>query len=309
MKSLGISPTNIYLVTAFSEWLDTLGYAKQTLYSAPFMVRELLHFLEKNKVENVKQIDDKHITEYYKHLKQRTNKRNKSGSLSNAHLNKHQQAIKLFLRFMRQSGRIMLAYPSLDSEKEDTKPTQVLTKEEAKQLFEATYINSSRPELHHLLLRDRAMLAVYYLCGLRRNEGLQLDLRDIDFDNNRLHVRKGKNYKQRLVPLDGLSKEYLNDYIYDSRGKLLDGTKTTALFISMRKKRMDGQSMLLRLKCTQSKCDSKVLRDKVIGLHTLRHSIATHLLANGMELELIRRFLGHSSLESTQTYTHLLDNK
>ena len=76
----------------------------------------------------------------------------------------------------------------------------------------------------------------------------------------------------------------------------------------MKHQRMNGQSILLRIKHTQAKADNKALRDKTIGLHTLRHSIATHLLQNGMELEMISRFLGHSSLESTQIYTHLVDD-
>ena len=68
---------------------------------------------------------------------------------------------------------------------------------------------------------------------------------------------------------------------------------------------MQGQSLLLRLKYLQYYSDSIALKEKEIGLHTLRHSIATHLLQAGMKLETISRFLGHSSLESTQTYTHL----
>jgi len=70
-------------------------------------------------------------------------------------------------------------------------------------------------------------------------------------------------------------------------------------------KRLSGQSLILRLKLLQSKTNTPELMEKEIGLHTLRHSIATHLLAAGMDLESISKFLGHSSLESTQIYTHL----
>ena len=307
MKSLKLNTSNTYLVEAFSSWLDLLGYAKDTLYGAPFCVRELLHYLENKGLKNIKQLETYIIEDYYKHLKKRTNKRYKSGSLSNAHLNKHQQAIKLFVRYLRQSGRIMLPYPTLEAEKKDTAPIEVLTQTEITQLFEATYINNGNKHQGHLLIRDRAIFTIYYLCGLRRNEGVQLNLRDVDLEAGILHVRKGKNYKQRLIPLDQQSKEYLNDYIYDSRTKLLGKQRLNAFFISMKHRRMDGQSILLRIKNTQEKCDNQSLRNKPIGLHTLRHSIATHLLQNGMELEMISRFLGHSSLESTQIYTHLLE--
>lgn len=70
---------------------------------------------------------------------------------------------------------------------------------------------------------------------------------------------------------------------------------------------MQGQMMLLRLNQLVSRTENTELQEKEIGLHTLRHSIATHLLANGMQLERIKDFLGHGSLASTQIYTHLLE--
>ena len=70
---------------------------------------------------------------------------------------------------------------------------------------------------------------------------------------------------------------------------------------------MDTQSMALRLKLLQHRTDNIELQQKNIRLHVLRHSIATHLLQNGMSLEKIGRFLGHTSLESTQVYTHLVE--
>jgi integrase/recombinase XerD len=153
--------------------------------------------------------------------------------------------------------------------------------------------------------RDRAMLAIFYGCGARRNEGVNIDVGDINFDRALLHVRKGKNYKERFVPISKAPLKYLQDYIYDQRPELLHGSKTEALFLSMHCKRMDGQTMLLRLKYLQHQTGNADLIEKEIGLHTLRHSIATHLLQAGMQLESIARFLGHSTLESTQIYTHL----
>ena len=150
------------------------------------------------------------------------------------------------------------------------------------------------------------MLAVYYGCGLRRNEGVHLNLSDIDFDRSLLYVRKGKNHKERLVPISQASVKYLQAYIYDHRPELLRSGKSDALFIGYNHgTRMQGQSLLVRLKRLVLQTDSPELIEKEVGLHTLRHSIATHLLAAGMKLESISRFLGHSSLESTQIYTHL----
>jgi len=148
------------------------------------------------------------------------------------------------------------------------------------------------------------MLAVFYGCGLRRNEGVQLDISDINFDRSMLHVRKGKNYKERLVPISKASLKHLQEYIYDYRPQLSQ-SKIEAVFLSQRGFRISGQSLLLRLKSLQLLSGNLDLQSKEIGLHTLRHSIATHLLSAGMKMESISRFLGHSSLESTQIYTHL----
>jgi len=154
--------------------------------------------------------------------------------------------------------------------------------------------------------RDRAMLAIFYGCGLRRNEGVHVDVGDINFDRSILHVKKGKQYKERLMPISKTALKHLQEYVYDPRGELLKGSKSEALFISLRAQRIDGQTLQLRLNHLQDRSNSTTLQEKEIGLHTLRHSIATHLLQAGMPLESISRFLGHSSLESTQIYTHLI---
>jgi len=141
---------------------------------------------------------------------------------------------------------------------------------------------------------------------LRRNEGYHLNLSDINFDRRILRVRKGKNYKERLVPFNKTNSNYLQEYVYDWRPIIVKDKKDDAFFISQRGVRMDTQSMALRLKLLQQRTDDITLQQKNVRLHVLRHSIATHLLQNGMELEMIARFLGHSSLESTQIYTHLV---
>jgi len=98
----------------------------------------------------------------------------------------------------------------------------------------------------------------------------------------------------------------LKTYIDWTRQDLLGGGKARALLISSRGRKMEGQSMLVRLKKLQERSDSERLKKKNIGLHTLRHSIATHLLQSGMPLKQISKYLGHKSIESTQIYTHLV---
>ncbi len=88
---------------------------------------------------------------------------------------------------------------------------------------------------------------------------------------------------------------------------LIRDNKEDAFFLSHNGKRLGGQMLMLCLQSLAKKTNNAELQQKEIGLHTLRHSIATHLLANGMSLEKIKDFLGYSSLESTQIYTHLIN--
>ena len=131
-------------------------------------------------------------------------------------------------------------------------------------------------------------------------------IKDIFFDKERVYVRKGKNYKERFVPINRKNLETLEDYIYEARPEFIHHTESEALFISQQGKRLDGMSMANRLKAITIATENKKIIDKKITLHTLRHSIATHLLQRNVPLESIKHFLGHSSLESTQIYTHIL---
>ena len=315
MKQLQLSNASFrYLEQSFKEWLDIMGYAPVSVYYMPLHARELLYYLESKGVKNIKELEHKTIRQYYNKLKERANQR-REGGLSNNHLNKHIQALRKFTDYLRQVGRLEIPALNLKNEESDPKTIAVLSEEEIQLLFKATYrmhrvedrphYNLNTAQTEAIQSRDRAMLVIYYGCGLRRNEGVNLNAGDINFDRALVHVRKGKNYKERFVPISKTSLKYLQEYVYDHRPELLRGSKAEALFLSIQCKRMHGQTLILRLKYLQHQTEDENLKEKEIGLHTLRHSIATHFLQAGMKLGDIARFLGHSSLESTQIYTHL----
>src|SRR5690349_4861494 len=211
MKQLQISNASFrYLEQSFKEWLDALGYAPVSVYNMPIQVRGLLHYLEGEGIKHIKEADIKHIQSYYTKLKERSNMR-RGGGLSNNHLNKNIQALRKFTDYLRQVGRLSLPELQIKNEEADPKQIPVLTEEEIQLLFKVT---NKMPERKHSLndkqieaiqARDRAMLAIFYGCGLRRNEGVNLNVGDINFDRALLHVRKGKNYKERLVPISKTS--------------------------------------------------------------------------------------------------------
>jgi len=325
VKKLPLSNSSYkYLESSFKEWLDIIGYSHQTIYYLPLHIREFMYWLEQKGINNINQLTHSLITEYYEQLKERGNQM-KAGALSNSYLNKHLQALKKFTDYLRQVGRLEIPQLEMRWEEDETKNITVITVEEIKQMFQTTYDREaycstrlSDRKMEALQSRDRAMITVFYGCGLRRNEAVHLDIGDINFDKRLLHVRMGKGYKERYVPFSKPDSKHLQEYIYDYRPVLLEGSGKLersgnpgrsagegAFFISYMIRRMGGQSLLLRLKQLQYRTGNTELIDKEIGLHTLRHSIATHLLQAGMSLENISRFLGHSSLESTQIYTHL----
>ncbi|MCP4487486.1 MAG: tyrosine-type recombinase/integrase [Gammaproteobacteria bacterium] len=320
MKKLNLENASYrYLIESFREWLDVLGYAPTTVYNMPNLLREFLNYLESQRLSHIKQLETKHVYDYYQKLKERSSQ-TRGGGLSSAHLNKHIQALRKFTEYLRKVGRLDIPEVRLRNEDAASKITY-LTEEEVTDLFKTTY--QPEPKIHNMShqimeaiqARDRAMLAIFYGCGLRRNEGVHLNLSDIHLDrtigqsSGILHVRKGKNNQERLVPINRQSLSYLTEYIYDHRPQLSKSSTIDALFLGQWGVRMQGQSLFIRLKRLQQRTGNLDLLEKDIGLHTLRHSIATHLLHAGMDMESINRFLGHSSLESTQIYTHLQSSK
>jgi len=292
----------ILLVANYKEWLDILGYAETTVYNLPNHLQEFFYYLEQNGIRNINQITTKIVKEYYQELQQRANER-QSGALSKSYLNKHQQALKKFKEYLQNHNHKGINI-HLKSEKQPTEEKlNILTQSEIKQLFRATEYSHTE---NRFKLRDKAILTILYSCGLRRNEAVHLDISDIYFDKERVFVRKGKNYRERFVPINRKNAEILEDYIYESRPEFYQSNLSEALFVNKNGTRMQGMSFANRLKAIVQATNNKTIAEKGITLHILRHSIATHLLQKEVPLESIKTFLGHTSLESTQIYTHLL---
>ena len=315
MKQLTLqSEAYRYIIASFKEWLQTIGYSEQTVYQLPNYIQEFLFYAESKGYAGLWQINNDLIKEHYYKLKLRTNTR-KGGGLSNSYLNKHLQAFEKFSDYLRQNGRLLLPKLDIQTEENNSAITDILTQDEIKLLFKITYENYEQQKndrgivyYEAMQLRDRAMLCIFYGCGLRRNEVVHLDINDIHFEKSVVHVRKGKGYKERMVPITKQSIEHLQNYLYDARPYFCND-KNEAFFVTHYGKRLGGTMMLRRLQQLIQLTGNAELMQKDIHLHTLRHSIATHLLQNGMKLERIKEFLGHSSLESTQIYTHFLETE
>jgi len=291
------------LLQNFKEWLDILGYAEKTVYLMPIKIQEFFYWLEQKGYNGINHITPTEVKAYYQYLTQRSNE-HKSGGLSNCYLNMHQSALRKLRDYLIAHNANTPLRIHLKHEKNDTEErNNILTQPEIKTFFEATDYSHFWERIR---LRDKAMLTCLYSCGLRRTEAVSLDISDILFDRQRIHVRKGKNYKERFVPFNGYNLRVLEDYIYEARPEFYNADSSEALFISTKGTRVRGQTFYNRVKQISRATEDKTIIEKDISPHTLRHSIATHLLEQGVPIESIKTFLGHNSLVSTQIYTHLL---
>ena len=136
-------------------------------------------------------------------------------------------------------------------------------------------------------LRNRALVEIVYSAGLRSREAVDLNLGDVDFEQELIHVH-GKGGKERTVPLGEEAAHWVASYLHEARPMLARGAEN-ALFLSARGRRLD----------------TSTLRRLLPHPHRLRHAFATHLLEGGADLRTIQELLGHSSLSTTQIYSHV----
>lgn len=152
-------------------------------------------------------------------------------------------------------------------------------------------------------LRDRAMLEILYACGLRVSELVGLQLRQVAMDAGYLHII-GKGSKERLVPMGEMALAALQEYLRRARPSLLNGRKSEAVFVTARGTALTRHAFWHRIKLHAANAG---LDAENLSPHTLRHAFASHLLAHGADLRSIQLLLGHSSLSTTQIYTHIAD--
>lgn len=246
---------------------------------------------------NQNEIRPEAIKEWFAHLE--------AQALSIASLKNHRNALVLYSKYLQAIHQESFEVMSIQGK--DLGKPHVLTLKEVEQLYKATeeYPDPGIKDKGLLAMRERVMLGVFYGCGVRSNEGVQIQTEDVLLQRSLLYVRKGKGYKERYVPMTVKVQQDIENYLTYVRPVLLRKRKHSALFTGWNGVPMQRSGIYERLQILKS-----IARiDKPIGLHTLRHSIATHLLQSGMKLEQIAKFLGHSTLESTQIYTHIINEK
>ena len=273
----------------FIDYLELMGYHDLGQSG----VKGMLCFLEQQGVLDLAQINSGHIKAHYLYLQQRPARL--GGQLSPHTIYGYIQNIRLFLRWAEQTQKISISpmaamhFPS---------PSQsrriILSKAQIKTLYAAC----TAPI-------ERMTLSLFYGCGLRASEGQNMNLQDINIRTGLLYVRSGKGKKRRIIPMTATVVRTIENYVFEQRPaqvtRLTIGKDRHALALNRVGRRMRQASYRILLKKMLEQAELSL----EVSLHNLRHSIATHLLADGMSIERVRDFLGHDSLEATQLYTQV----
>ncbi|ELR68691.1 tyrosine recombinase XerD [Fulvivirga imtechensis AK7] len=284
------------VLEGYKEWLDIIGYSKDTINSLPAQLKPFFLHLKNENITSLQEVPKQTIRNYYQSLKQK--KSNHTGELlKNSTLNGHLRNLRLFSDYLEETGQGNLLI-DIQYEPKEYPEREVLTLHEVDQLYSACseQVNG---------LRERAILSLYYGCGLRCKEGINLNVNDILLDKQLVHIRKAKNQKARYVPFVEGQKKDFEHYLKYYRPHLINGDNVPFL-LNNQGRRLTSTSLSKTLKTLIERTGNEELQERKIGLHTLRHSIATHLLQCGMEIDAISQFLGHSGIRSTQTYLHLV---
>ncbi len=265
-------------------------YSQHTITSYQIDLTQFIHFLEEElSIDKVlaDSVDKNHIRSFVEELYiHGLRKRSIARKLS---------AIKSFFRYLRRIGAISndsilnLHAPRLD------KPLPiVLDEKEIRKLLDSPSVNTLEG------LRDKAILELFYGCGIRLSELIQLHMNQIHL-NERYIIVMGKRSKERLLPLGEYSINALNKYL-KARSQLHIKLQNSSLVFFTSK----GKSLYpLLVQKMVKKYLHKVSEQDHLSPHVLRHSFATHLLDRGADLLAVKELLGHSSLTTTQIYTHV----
>jgi integrase/recombinase XerD len=282
------SPDALALIERFADalWMER-GLSRNTLASYQSDLRHFAHWLEKERKTTLVEASRDMLLDYLAaavaaRLRPRTSARRLS-------------ALRQFYRWLLRENRLEVdPTAQIDSPRLGRPLPKSLTEGEVEALLAAPVLDS--PEG----LRDRAMLELLYATGLRVTELVGLTPQQVNLAQGLLRV-VGKGGKERLVPLGDEAAAWLQRFVREARPVLLGEQPAAALFPTRRGGAMTRQAFWYRIK----KHALAAGIDRDLSPHTVRHAFATHLVNHGADLRVVQLLLGHSSLSTTQIYTHV----
>ncbi|MEM0139242.1 MAG: tyrosine-type recombinase/integrase [Ferroplasma sp.] len=195
------------------------------------------------------------------------------------------KAIKLYFKYKNIESP-----PNLVAPRRSKKLPVYLNESDASKLLEMSHT-----------IRNRAIISIFLYTGIRVSELINLKIEDVDFDENIIYVRSGKGDKDRIVVMPDICKIAVMDYL---KARIKIKSNNTMLFISNKKTKFHSSSIERTIRSVAQRAGIS----KIVTPHVLRHTFATSVLRNGGDIRFIQQILGHSSLATTQIYTHIDDN-
>jgi integrase/recombinase XerD len=263
------------------------GSSKNTISAYVRDLEQYRLFLEKyHQVKKPSHIQKKHIEGYLKSLDKRVSSKTIARKLT---------AIKSFHHFLALEKEV-----DIDITKDFSTPKSSKTLPKVLSIDQVVSLLEQVDKDSDLGLRNKALLELIYGSGLRVSELLDIQIEDIHLNQSYVIVH-GKGSKERMVPISDMANIALRKYMADARPNLLNDRKITHVFLNQNGQRLSRQGFFKVLK--KLALDAGI--DSECSPHTLRHSFATHLLENGMDLRTLQTLLGHEDISTTQIYTHI----
>ncbi len=287
------------LVT-FREYLKERNRSERTVETYEYHAQKFLQFLEQHypRIHNPEKVTREIVGDYQQYLVGYRNRYGRSLS-TRTQILKLRVVRALFDCMMERDLILKNPAASLSLPREEQRLVRnILSEKEILNLLEA--LNGDDP----LSIRNRAIMELLYGCGLRTSELCQLKIEDLDFKEQTVTIRKGKGGKPRLVPIGQYAAHYLQCYLDRGRKYMLKGKRTDPgfLFLSQRGNPFNKTTIN---KSVMRSTARKIGTKKYLSCYSFRHSVASHLLANHVDITYIARLLGHASLKTTQRYVHV----
>jgi integrase/recombinase XerD len=276
-----MSEDTLYL---YKKELQNLGYCQGVIINYPKYAQNLLDYTK----ENPENINPNHIENYHNYLKQKVHQRRKV-IISENYIHSQLLGVRFFFEYLERIGKIKINPYQLKIKSPIKTTRDIISQDQIKQLYK-----------NCKTLEETIILHLCYGCGLRRSEAQNLDIKDINFEQKLVFIRKGKGKKRRVIPITQTISEDLKKYYQSNENYRSE--KQESFMINAKGNRISGGSIYQSFKVLLKTIEKGELTT-IICLHSLRHSIATHLLENEMSIEMVRNFLGHQNLNTTQIYT------
>jgi len=275
----------------FADYLQAArGYSKHTVKAYETDVLDLVGWLAKREITHVSDLELEQIREWLYELDQK--------GLTKTTLARKSAAIRAFSLWLVKTETLEIDIAQrLKSPKTGRSLPKVVSRETLNDLFES--LQSKAVADNPNGLRDLLAVELLYASGCRVSELVGLNLEDVDYSRNILRVM-GKGAKQRMVPFGIPARESLDNWIRQGRAQLVNDKSGQALLINSQGKRLGVRQVYALVAGLLEGTPTGVA-----GPHALRHSAATHLLDGGADLRAVQELLGHSSLGTTQIYTHV----